>query len=275
MKVPAHLAIIMDGNGRWAQLHGRDRTFGHLRGARVAKSVIEHCAGLGVQHLTLYAFSTENWLRPKPEVFFLMKLLSRHLRKERENLVKNNIRFTTIGETARLPAAVQSEVRKTEEATAKNTGMHLVFALSYGARQELTAVAKRIAEDVLAGRLNPENVNEEMIRARLETADMPDPDLIIRTSGEYRLSNFLMWQAAYSELYIVETLWPDFTLAELERAFQSFSGRERRFGRTHAQLVPAAAGPDASFDELESEFDGEQFDLADEGFDDFTPQVAP
>lgn len=278
MKVPAHLAIIMDGNGRWAQVHGRERTFGHLRGARIAKTVIEHCADLGIRHLTLYAFSTENWLRPKPEVFFLMRLLARHLRKERASLVKNNIRFTTIGDLARLPLAVQSEVRKTVDATAQNTGMHLVFALSYGSRQELTNATRAIAAEIAAGRLKPEDVTAETIRENLETSDMPDPDLIIRTSGEYRLSNFLMWQAAYSELFITETLWPDFTLKELETAFLSFSNRERRFGRTHAPSGPAplaAVDPADSFDDLETaietEFEGE----AEEAFDGSMPQAAP
>lgn len=266
MNVPSHLAIIMDGNGRWAKLQGRERTFGHLRGAAVAKTIIERCADLGVQHLTLYAFSTENWLRPKPEVFFLMRLLGRHLRKERESLVANNIRFSTIGDLERLPAPVRMEVRKTEEATANNTGMHLVFALSYGARQELTNTMRLLAEDVAAGRIRPTEISAEMIQNRLETADMPDPDLIIRTSGEYRLSNFLLWQAAYSELYITDTLWPDFSEQELDRAFLAFSTRERRFGRTHALLstkTADASSPDLdtdlniSFEEEENALDAE------------------
>ncbi|MCM2280216.1 MAG: isoprenyl transferase [Bdellovibrionaceae bacterium] len=254
------MAIIMDGNGRWAKVHGRERTFGHLRGARVAKTMIEHCADLGVRHLTLYAFSTENWLRPKPEVFFLMRLLARHMRKERDNLVKNNIRFTTIGELQRLPHAVQAEVRKTEAATAANTGMHLVFALSYGARQEITAAVRALAQEVAEGRLKPEAINETLVQNRLETSDMPDPDLIIRTSGEYRLSNFLLWQAAYSELYITNTLWPDFTIQELEHALQSYSQRERRFGRTHASLPQGSVSDesdwvDPSLDDFDSELD--------------------
>ncbi len=287
MKVPTHLAIIMDGNGRWAQLHGRERTFGHLRGARIAKSVIEHCAELGVKHLTLYAFSTENWLRPKTEVAFLMRLLARHMRKERESLVANNIRFTTIGDLARLPEAVQAEVRKTKAATARNDGMHLVFALSYGSRQELTAAARRLAEDVAAGRLTPEDITEDAVRARLETSETPDPDLIIRTSGECRLSNFLMWQAAYSELYVAKTLWPDFTLQELEHAFLSFADRERRFGRTHAQLAPAIAPLEtasASLGGLDADLEAEfEIDACDEDCNepkaafrgDSIPQTAP
>lgn len=225
----------MDGNGRWAQNHGRERTFGHLRGARVAKSMIERCSDLGIKYLTLYAFSTENWLRPKTEIIFLMQLLSRYLKKERQNLVRNNIQFSVIGDLSRVPAFVLSEIQKTIEETANNTGLKLVFALSYGSRQEITESVQKLASEVAAGRLKPEDINEESIRAHMQTSEIPDPDLIIRTSGEYRLSNFLMWQAAYSELYITETLWPDFDSNELNKALLSFSTRERRFGRTTAQ----------------------------------------
>lgn len=235
-KVPTHLAIIMDGNGRWAEVRQRDRTFGHLKGARVAKNTIELCASLGVQQLTLYTFSTENWLRPHQEVSFLMMLLARHLRKERRTLMKNNIRFSVIGDVSRLPAAVTAEVEKTIEETSKNTGMSLTFALSYGSRQEMTNAVKSLCEDVKAGKLDPSAICEELISSRLQTAHMPDPDLIVRTSGEYRLSNFLLWQAAYSELYITQTLWPDFSKEELMKAFQQYGARERRFGRTTAQL---------------------------------------
>ena len=236
--LPQHLAIIMDGNGRWAELRRRDRTFGHLKGARVAKTIIETCAQQGLKQLTLYAFSTENWLRPKMEVAFLMILLTRHLQRERKTLMKNNIRFSVIGEIDRLPAPVLAEVNKTLEMTAKNTGMSLTFALSYGGRQEITCAMKSIAEEVAAGRLKPEDVTEELIAKTLQSAAVheKDPDLIIRTSGEYRLSNFMLWQAAYSELYITPTLWPEFTPKELQLAFAQFSGRERRFGRTTAQI---------------------------------------
>lgn len=226
----------MDGNGRWAQVRGRDRTFGHLKGARMAKNTIETCAELGVQQLTLYAFSTENWLRPKNEVSFLMMLLARHLRKERRNLLKNNIRFSVIGDLSRLPKPVLNETEQTIEATRGNTGMSLTFALSYGSRQEITSAVQELCREAAAGRIQPDEITEKMISDRLQTATMPDPDLIIRTSGEYRLSNFLLWQAAYSELYITETLWPDFTTEELQKAFKQFSLRERRFGRTTAQL---------------------------------------
>jgi len=230
----------MDGNGRWAELRRRDRTFGHLKGARVAKQVIEYCAKSGVENLTLYAFSTENWLRPKAEVSFLMKLLSRHLRKERRQLMKNNIRFSVIGETDRLPSSVIDEVNLTIEETRKNTGMNLVFALSYGGRQEIAAAVRSIAEEVATGRLLPEDIDEATISDNLQSSFLPDPDLIIRTSGEYRVSNFLLWQAAYTELYFTQTLWPDFNTEELENAFAQFARRERRFGRTTAQLRAVA-----------------------------------
>jgi undecaprenyl diphosphate synthase len=240
--IPSHLAIIMDGNGRWAELHGRDRTFGHLKGARVAKQVIESCAEMGVKQLTLYAFSTENWLRPKSEVSFLMMLLGRHMRKERKSLIKNNIRFSVIGEIDRLPSAIKAEVNRTIDETAKCTGMSLTFALSYGSRQEITSVMQTLAREVAAGRLKPQEIDEELISKTMQSSFMPDPDLILRTSGEFRLSNFLLWQAAYSELFVTSTLWPDFTIDELKSSFHQFSVRERRFGRTTAQIkqIPIA-----------------------------------
>jgi len=226
----------MDGNGRWAETRQRDRTFGHLKGARVAKSTIEACMEMGVQQLTLYAFSTENWLRPKAEVSFLMRLLARHLRKERRTLTKNGIRFSVIGNIERLPAAVLAEVHQTVEETRDNTGMSLTFALSYGGRQELTEAMRKIAEQVAAGQILPEQIDEKLIATQLQSAFLPDPDLIVRTSGEYRLSNFMLWQAAYSELYITQTLWPDFNKEELQRAFDQYASRERRFGRTTGQI---------------------------------------
>lgn len=231
-----HLAIIMDGNGRWAELRGRDRAFGHIRGARIAKNTIETCAELGLKQLTLYTFSTENWARPKAEVSFLMLLLGRHLRKERANLVRNNIRFSVIGQLDRLPQGAREEIDKTILATKACTGMNLTFALSYGGRQEITEAAKILAREVAAGVLSADQITEETITQRLQTRKMPDPDLIVRTSGEYRLSNFMLWQAAYSELFVTETLWPDFTVDNLKQAFEHFSRKERRFGRTTAQV---------------------------------------
>jgi undecaprenyl diphosphate synthase len=233
--LPSHMAIIMDGNGRWAESRGRDRAFGHLRGARVAKQTIETCAEMGLEQLTLYAFSTENWFRPKAEVSFLMLLLGRHLRKERSNLIRHNIRFSVIGEVTRLPKAILEEVEKTIAATSACTGMNLTFALSYGGRQELTEAAKALAIDVAAGRMRAEDINEAALAAKLQTSHMRDPDLIVRTSGEFRLSNFMLWQAAYSELYVTQTMWPDFDKQELLAAFAHYSSRERRFGRTTSQ----------------------------------------
>jgi undecaprenyl diphosphate synthase len=238
--LPSHVAIIMDGNGRWAEMRGRDRAFGHLRGARVAKQMIELSAEMGIEQLTLYAFSTENWLRPKAEVSFLMMLLGRHLRKERSNLIRNNIRFSVIGDVARLPAPILEEVEKTIAATSACTGMSLTFALSYGGRQEIAEAAKALALDVAAGRLNPEDINQDSLAAKLQTSHMRDPDLIIRTSGEFRLSNFMLWQAAYSELYVTQTLWPEFDKSELLLAFEHYAGRERRFGRTPSQVKAPA-----------------------------------
>lgn len=233
----------MDGNGRWAELRGRERTFGHAKGARVAKATIEACAEIGVRHLTLYAFSTENWLRPKTEVAFLMRLAARHLRRERASLVRNNIRFTTIGDLERLPKFVAEEARLTERETAGNDGMKLTVALSYGSRQEIANAARALCEKVARGEMQPAEIDETAFAAVLETGGTPDPDLVIRTSGEHRLSNFLLWQAAYSELYVTDALWPDFDQTELKKAFEFYSSRERRFGRIRAPSAAAAAAP--------------------------------
>ncbi len=231
-QLPQHIAIIMDGNGRWAEVRGRNRTFGHLRGARVAREMIEACSELGIENLTLYTFSSENWLRPLEEVSFLMALLSRHLKRERANLVKNNIQFQAIGELSRLPQSVLDEVEATTEATSACTGMKLTFALSYGGRQDIIgAVKSLVAEGVPA-----DQIDEAAIESRLLTKGMCDPDLIIRTSGESRLSNFFLWQSAYSEIYITPTLWPNYDESELNKALEWYRTRERRFGRTTAQL---------------------------------------
>lgn len=232
-----HLAIIMDGNGRWAEKKHKTRLFGHLKGTRVAKQIIEECSRLGIANLTLYAFSTENWHRPSTEVNFLMKLLTKYLKKERENLIKNNIRFSCIGQLDRLPTSALAEISKTIEATKNNTGMNLYFALSYGGRQEVVNAAKLFARDVQVGTRKLEDLTEELFSAYLSTYPTPDPDLIIRTSGEMRLSNFLTWQSAYTEMYFSSILWPDFTIDELHKAFQSFSQRERRYGKTSSQML--------------------------------------
>ena len=231
-----HLAIIMDGNGRWAKARRHSRMYGHLRGARVAKRVIEECARQGIPYLTLFAFSTENWFRPVEEVSFLMHLLQRQLRRELSLLQKNNIRFQTIGEIERLPESVQSVVRDTIEATAENTGMVLTFALSYGGRQEITEMAREVARQVALGRLEEGEVDEALVASLMPTSFLPDVDLLIRTSGEQRISNFFLWQAAYSEIEFESKAWPDFTVDDLRRLLHRFEARERRFGRTSEQL---------------------------------------
>ncbi len=237
-----HLAIIMDGNGRWAKNRGLDRAYGHVRGARVAKRIIESAANREIKFLTLYAFSTENWLRPLQEVNFLMRLLARHLKKERQSLIKNNIRFQTIGDLSKLPELVQTEVRETIIATSTCTGMNLIFALSYGGRQELTEAFKGLALRLQKKEINIQDINEKFVQEHLSTAQFPDPDLIIRTSGEYRLSNFLLWQSAYSELYFTPTLWPDFKERDLQTAIDFYNSRERRFGKVnfHCESKPRA-----------------------------------
>lgn len=236
MKLPQHLAIIMDGNGRWAQARGHNRFYGHVRGARIAKTIIEECARLKLPYLTLFAFSTENWLRPSTEVEFLMLLLKRHLRRERENLVKQNIRFVCIGDKAALSSEIRKEVQLTEEITANNTGMCLVFALSYGGRQELVQAAQQLAIDVASNKIHPSEIDEAALRARLPSQFLPDPDLILRTSGETRISNFFLWQSAYSELIFESSPWPEFSIEKLHKVMEQYGQRERRYGKTHEQV---------------------------------------
>ena len=231
-----HLGIIMDGNGRWATKRRRDRFWGHLRGAKVAQNIIEECSRLNLDVLTLFAFSTENWFRPKEEISFLMRLLKRQLSRERDKLIKNRIRFQIVGDASRLPRFAQEEVKKTIDATKDNTGMTLVFALSYGSRQEITEACREISKRVQEGSLSPEDINEDTVENCLQTRGLPNPDIILRTSGEYRLSNFLLWQAAYSEIFVTDTLWPDFTVKELHQIVQKYEGRERRFGRVGPSL---------------------------------------
>lgn len=230
-QVPSHIAIIMDGNGRWAKSRGNIRTQGHKAGVDSVRDITEACAQIGVKYLTLYAFSTENWGRPKMEVNALMRLLARSLRQEAENLNENNIRLETIGQIDRFPKKCQRELKEAMELTKDNDRLQLCLALSYSGRWDITEAVKKLAHQVKDGDIEPEDINDEMISAHLSTADIPDPELIIRTSGEYRLSNFLLWQLAYSELYITETYWPDFRRKELYKAIQSFQKRERRFGK--------------------------------------------
>lgn len=231
LKKLQHVAIIMDGNGRWAQLRGKPRTYGHIKGARVAKKIITHAADMGLKNLTLYTFSSENWLRPQSEVSLLMTLLNRYLEKESENLHKKNIRFTVIGETEKLPEKIQKAIKQTKELTKNNTGLQVAFAISYGSRQEIIKAAQALAKKVKDGDITADQITETSFSAHLMTAHMPDPDLIIRTSGESRLSNFLMWQSSYSELYFSPVLWPDYTAQDFNEALQHYMGRERRFGK--------------------------------------------
>lgn len=233
-----HIGVIMDGNGRWAQVRRRPRTFGHIKGARVAKRIITRCTELGVGTLTLFAFSTENWLRPQEEVTFLMSLLKRYLSIETATLLKQNIRFTSLGDPSRLPQDLQDVIRNTEAVTANNTGLHLVFAVNYGGRAEIAQSARRLAEKVLAGEMTVDQINETTLGQNLQTVGDRDPDLIIRTSGESRISNFLLWQVAYSEFYFTPTLWPDFTEEDLMEALGNFSRRERRYGRVNSDEKP-------------------------------------
>jgi undecaprenyl diphosphate synthase len=229
-RIPQHIAIIMDGNGRWAMERGKERTFGHQAGVEAVRRITSECTRLGVKFLTLYTFSTENWNRPDDEVAALMGLVLSSL--EDEIFMKNNVRFRVIGDVKRLPDAVQQKLRETEEHTAKNDAMTMVVALSYSSRWEITnAVKEMIAEGV-----NPQDITEDAVSRHLTTNFMPDPDLLIRTGGEVRISNYLLWQIAYSELYFCDTYWPDFDEAELHKAIQSFQSRQRRYGKTEAQV---------------------------------------
>jgi undecaprenyl diphosphate synthase len=230
-KIPAHIAIIMDGNGRWAKRRGLPRFAGHRAGVQRVRSVVEDCSRLGVQALTLYAFSAENWKRPRTEVDMLWRLLRFYLRHELEDLQRNNIRLQSSGRIEALPQRVYEELRTAERATARNTGLRLNLAINYSARNELVDAVNAIVDEArIEGRLASLTVDEEMISRRLYTAGLPEPDLLIRTSGEMRISNFLLWQIAYAELYVTETLWPDFNSDELIRAILDFQRRERRFG---------------------------------------------
>jgi undecaprenyl diphosphate synthase len=238
MTVPQHVAIIMDGNGRWAKLRGRPRIYGHIRGSAQVRPIVREAGRLGVKFLTLYCFSAENWGRPSGEVSILMRLLEKYLVRERKTLMENNVRLTAVGDISSLPQHALSALRETIALTAKNTGLTLTFAVSYGSRQEMIEAIRTLTQEVRSGVLHPGQITEDVFQKYLFTKSMPDPDLIIRTSGEERLSNFLLWQAAYSELYFTEKLWPEFTIKELHTAFEEFSRRKRRFGLTEDQSQP-------------------------------------
>ncbi len=238
-RLPRHIAIIMDGNGRWAEEKGEDRLFGHLHGVESVRNIVEGCAELGIEYLTLYAFSTENWDRPAYEVSGLMEILVDTIRKEVPTLNKNNIRLHVIGDMNMLPETARNELNEALAETAINTGMNLVMALSYSSRWELLTAVKKIAEDVKKGILDSESITQDTLQNYLSTSGFPDPELMIRTSGEYRISNFLLYQLAYAELYFTNTRWPDFRKENLYEAIIDFQNRERRFGKTGQQINEA------------------------------------
>ncbi len=229
-RIPKHVAIIMDGNGRWAQSRGLPRIEGHRRGVDSVRTVVEECARMGLEQVTLYCFSSENWKRPRPELDLLMSLLQRFVVAERDEIMRQDIRFSTIGRKDRIGGRILKEVNKTIEMSCNNPGMRLCLALDYGARDEMVQAVKAISEKVKSGAFEPDQIDEQTISDHLYTAGMGDPDLVIRTAGEMRVSNFLLWQISYAELWVTEKCWPDFRQSELFEAFRDFGGRERRFG---------------------------------------------
>jgi len=235
--LPGHLAIIMDGNGRWAQQRMLKRIVGHQRGAETVKMVVEQASLLGINYLTLFAFSSENWSRPALEVRALMTLLKKYIRQETARMMRKNIRYNVIGNRSDLPDDVNDTLDEAISATSGNTGMVLTLALSYGGRQEISSAAQRLAMDVAAGKIKPDDVTMELFGSYLDTGGLPDPDFLIRTSGEMRISNFLLWQLAYTELYFIDINWPDFTISELHKALADYQSRERRFGKTSDQIT--------------------------------------
>lgn len=235
-KIPKHVAIIMDGNGRWAEKHGKARVFGHQSGVDSVRSVVEGAGEIGVKHLTLYAFSTENWDRPKFEVEALMELLVFAIDSESEALMKNNVRLSVIGDVTKMPEKVKQKLDSCIENLSANTGLNLILALSYSSKWEILNAVKILVGEANKGKIKPESITNTLFENFLNTAGIPDPELLIRTSGEYRISNFLLWQIAYSELYFTEKLWPDFRKEDLFEAIFDFQNRERRFGKTREQL---------------------------------------
>lgn len=235
-KIPNHIAVIMDGNGRWAQKKGAMRIFGHRNAMTAVREVIEGSAELGVRYITLYAFSTENWSRPQDEIKALMELLVNAIADEVGNMMKNNIRLSAIGDINSLPKACQSNLQNAMQTTAANTGLEVVLALSYSGKWEITEAVKSIVEKVVSQEISKEEITQELISSHLNTKGIPDPELLIRTSGELRISNFMLWQMAYTELYFTEVLWPDFRKEHLHEAILAYQQRERRFGKTGAQI---------------------------------------
>jgi undecaprenyl diphosphate synthase len=236
-RLPSHIAIIMDGNGRWAKEKGEDRLYGHYHGVESVRDIVEGCAELGIRYLTLYAFSTENWERPENEVTGLMELLVQTIRKETETLNKNNIRLHVIGDLNMMPKNAIDELNESITITSGNTGLNLIMALSYSSRWEILNAVKNLARDVKKGKLDPETISQNTFQQYLCTGNFPDPELMIRTSGEFRISNFLLYQLAYSELYFTDVRWPDFRKENLYTAILDFQSRERRFGKTSEQVM--------------------------------------
>lgn len=240
-KLPQHIAIIMDGNGRWAKQRGAMRVFGHRNAIKAVREATEGCAELGVKYLTLYAFSTENWGRPEAEVRALMELLVHTIGDELPTLLKNNVRLDTIGDTASLPKSCQRELHEAMEKTKHNTGLNLILALGYSGKWDILQATQALAREVQAGRLRPEDINEDLLNTTLSTKDRPEVDLMLRTGGDHRISNFLLWQLAYAELYFYdEVFWPDFRRNHLHEAILAFQQRERRFGKTSEQILTEA-----------------------------------
>lgn len=241
-RIPSHIAIIMDGNGRWAEEQGHERLYGHFHGVESVRNIVEGCAEIGVKYLTLYAFSTENWDRPQQEVDGLMSLLVDTIRKEVEILNKNNIKMHVIGDMNMLPQQARNELNEALDLTSHNTGLNLIIALSYSSRWELVNAVQKIAMDVKNGTIDPEKIDHQTLQSYLTTSNFPDPELMIRTSGEYRISNFLLYQLAYAELYFTNTRWPEFRKKHLVEAILDFQARERRFGKTSKQLTEESIG---------------------------------
>ncbi|MCB0409994.1 MAG: isoprenyl transferase [Flavobacteriales bacterium] len=237
LKMPQHIAIIMDGNGRWAKEHNKPRVYGHKHGVKSVRNIVEGAGEIGLKYLTLYAFSTENWNRPKLEVTALMQLLVNTISKEVESLNKNNVRLMAIGDLKSLPNNCNDELQKAIDKTKNNTGLTVVLALSYSAKWEIIDAVKKITNDVVDGKVKIEQISESLLSNYLSTQNIPDPELLIRTSGENRISNFLLWQIAYSELYFSEKLWPDYRKEDLFEAIVNYQNRERRFGLTSEQIV--------------------------------------
>ena len=231
MNVPRHIAVILDGNGRWAKAKGMPRNYGHMQGAKVAEDMCEIMWNKGVEYYTVYAFSTENWSRPDDEVKLLMKILRDYMKKSIKKSNKNNVKVRVIGDKSRLPEDVVAAINELEEATKTNTGLKFTIAINYGSRDEIRRGITKLANQVKNGEIEPEDITEEMIGQSLDTYDMPDPDLLIRTSGEQRISNYLLWQIAYSEFYFADVCWPDFSEAELDKAIEAYNNRNRRFGK--------------------------------------------